>query len=116
MEPMRIGIDLGGTKIEMIALGEDGAYCCASGCRRRGRATTPRSAPWPRWWPRGGEIGRRGSVGFAIPGTISPGTGLVKNANSTRLIGHPLDGTLGGAGPASPRRQRRELLCAFRSE
>src|ERR1043166_7600305 len=32
-----------------------------------------------------------GTVGVAIPGTLSPQTGLVKNANSTFLIGHPLD-------------------------
>ncbi len=37
------------------------------------------------------------TVGVAIPGTISPVTGLVKNANATRLIGHPLDKDLGAA-------------------
>lgn len=37
------------------------------------------------------HTGDRGSVGVGIPGTISPVTGLVKNANSTWLIGHPLD-------------------------
>jgi len=44
-----------------------------------------------------GELNVRGSVGVAIPGTISPVTGLVKNANATRLIGHPLDRDLGAA-------------------
>jgi fructokinase len=37
------------------------------------------------------ETGQRGTVGIGIPGTVSPATGLVKNANSTCLIGHPLD-------------------------
>jgi fructokinase len=43
------------------------------------------------------KLGVRGSVGVAIPGAISPNTGLVKNANSTRLIGHPVDRDLGTA-------------------
>lgn len=37
------------------------------------------------------ELARSGTVGVGIPGTISTATGLVKNANSTWLIGHPLD-------------------------
>ncbi len=37
------------------------------------------------------EVGARAPVGIGIPGTISPATGTVKNANSTWLIGHPLD-------------------------
>ncbi len=43
------------------------------------------------------KLGRKGSVGIAIPGAISRKTGLVKNANSTNLIGHPLDKDLGAA-------------------
>ncbi len=37
------------------------------------------------------HAGGAGPVGIGIPGTISPATGMVKNANSTWLIGHPLD-------------------------
>ena len=36
------------------------------------------------------ELGVRGTVGVGIPGTISPATGLIKNSNSTWLIGRPL--------------------------
>jgi fructokinase len=43
------------------------------------------------------KLGRKGSVGIAIPGCISRVTGLVKNANSTNLIGHPLDKDLEAA-------------------
>jgi fructokinase len=88
---LRIGIDLGGTKIEAIALGPGGAE------RFRRRIDTPRGdydatiaalvnlvAAVER------EAGERGTVGVGMPGTISPATGLVKNANSTWLIGHPL--------------------------
>ena len=95
---MRIGIDLGGTKIEVIALGDDGTQ------HLRRRVATPRSGyedtvraiqTLVRDAER--ELGVRATVGLAIPGTISPVTGLVKNANSTKLIGHPLDVDVGRA-------------------
>jgi len=88
---MRIGIDLGGTKIEGIAIDADG------GERVRRRIAAPRGdyertldavAGLVRDIER--EIGGRGTVGVGIPGTISPSTGLVRNANSTWLIGKPL--------------------------
>ncbi|MGZ6009127.1 MAG: ROK family protein [Rhizomicrobium sp.] len=92
---MRLGIDLGGTKIEIIALDKGREVL-------RERVATPQSAyedtiHTMRDLVRSAEksLGRRGSVGVAIPGTVSPVTGLVKNANSTRLIGHPLDRDLG---------------------
>jgi fructokinase len=87
---VRIGIDLGGTKIEGIALGARGEALA------RRRVATPRDyvatidaiadlvAALER------EVGQRGSVGVGIPGVVSPDTGLVKNANSTWLIGQPL--------------------------
>ena len=87
---IRIGIDLGGTKIEGIAL--DGSRELA-----RTRIETPRDdyaatidaiasivADLER------AAGARGTVGVGIPGTLSPDTGLVKNANSTWLLGKPL--------------------------
>ncbi|MBI2088958.1 MAG: ROK family protein [Deltaproteobacteria bacterium] len=89
---MRIGIDLGGTKIEAIALGEDGRVLA------RRRVPTP-TGDYERTLRAivelvdgiEGELKARGSVGIGIPGMISPATGLVKNANSTVLIGHALD-------------------------
>jgi fructokinase len=87
---MRIGIDLGGTKIEGIALDPAGVE------RFRGRIPTPRGdyeatveaiAGLVRDAER--AVGSA-SVGIGIPGAISPATGLVKNANSTWLIGRPL--------------------------
>jgi len=94
---MRIGIDLGGTKIEIIALDDSRELL-------RERVATPQSAYRDtvaaiRDLVTAAEqkLERRGSVGVAIPGTISPLTGLVKNANSTRLIGHPLDRDLAAA-------------------
>src|SRR4029079_17336112 len=94
---MRLGIDLGGTKIEIIAL-DDGREIL------RERVATPQStyrdtviAMRHLVVACEAKIGRRVSVGVAIPGTISPLSGLVKNANSTRLIGHPLDRDLAAA-------------------
>src|SRR5947208_12420591 len=89
---MRIGIDLGGTKIEAIALGDDGAT------RMRCRMPTP-SGDYAAILAAVGELVAaieretvaRGSVGVASPGAISKQTGLIKNSNSTGLNGKPLD-------------------------
>jgi len=94
---MRIGIDVGGTKIEVMALGGDGAELL------RRRVPTPRhsyeaviEAIASLVLAAEADLGERGTVGLAIPGIVSQKTGLVKNANSTVLIGHPLDKDLGG--------------------
>jgi fructokinase len=112
---MRIGIDLGGTKIEIIAL-DDGREIL------RERIATPRTsydetirAMRDLVISAESRLGRRGSVGVAIPGTISPRTGLVKNANSTRLIGHPLDRDLGAA-LGRPVRSANDANCFALSE
>jgi fructokinase len=88
---MKIGVDVGGTKIEAIAL--DGVRVLA-----RRRTPTPRDdyqqtirAVCDLVNAVESETGRQGSVGIGIPGTISEQTGLVKNANSVWLIGHPMD-------------------------
>jgi fructokinase len=85
---MRIGIDLGGTKIEAIALGDDGREL------RRRRIPAPRgdydatlAAIVDLVRSVEDDLGARGTVGVGIPGTIARGTGLVKNANSTWLNG-----------------------------
>ena len=88
---MRIGIDLGGTKIEGIALDGDGPVAA------RRRVATPRD-DYPATLEAvarligelEAETGRGGSVGVGIPGVVSRASGLVKNANSTWLNGRPL--------------------------
>ena len=89
---MRIGIDLGGTKIEGVVLDANGAICF------RERRATPRDdydgtveAIADLVGAAERHIGRTATVGIGMPGAISPATGLVKNANSTWLIGRPLD-------------------------
>jgi fructokinase len=88
---MRIGIDLGGTKIEGIAIGGDGRE------RLRRRIASPRGDYANTLDAVSGlvraiedDTGERGTVGIGIPGTISPATGLIKNSNSTWLNRRPL--------------------------
>ena len=92
---MRIGIDLGGTKIEGIVLGGDGAI------HERLRVLTPQGPYEESVAAIAGIVadlekrtGRKAHVGVAHPGAISPATGLIKNANSTRLNGRPLKADL----------------------
>ena len=88
---MRIGLDLGGTKIEGIALDADGREA------GRKRVATPRGdydatpqaiSSIVQTLEDGAD--RRATVGIGIPGAPSISTGLIKNANSTWLIGRPL--------------------------
>lgn len=95
---MRIGIDLGGTKIEGVALDENGAI------RIRRRVPAPRGDYAATIRAVVGlvsdmetEIASRASVGIGIPGTISTLTGCVKNANSTWLNSQPLHRDLAAA-------------------
>ncbi len=88
---MRFGIDLGGTKVEIIALADNGEIVL------RERSRTPAGdyhqtvktlvdlvvAAEAR-------LGTQGTVGIGIPGSLSLATGLVRNANSTSLNGLPL--------------------------
>ncbi|PHM47611.1 fructokinase [Xenorhabdus miraniensis] len=89
---MRIGIDLGGTKIEVIALGDQGEELF------RKRVDTPRN-DYQKTLKAIVELihdaeqatGQQGTVGIGIPGAISPFTGKVKNANSVWMNGQILD-------------------------
>jgi fructokinase len=88
---MRIGIDLGGTKIEGIAIADDGTVPL------RSRVPAPRGdyqatlrAIVDLVRDVEDRVGATATVGVGIPGAISPATGRVKNANSTWLIAHTL--------------------------
>ena len=89
---MRIGIDLGGTKIEGIALDGDGTE------RARRRVASPIGnydatigAVAALVDDLEAEAGASADgIGVGIPGAVSPATGLIKNANSTWIIGKPL--------------------------
>ena len=87
---MRFGIDLGGTKTEIMGLKADGSVAL------RRRIATPKDydsllrALVDLVRGAEAEAGSRGSVGMAIPGSESFGTDLIKNANTTYLNGKPL--------------------------
>ena len=103
---MRIGVDLGGTKIEAVALGPGGRELA------RRRVATPRHdyaatleaiAALVVGLER--ETGQSATVGVGMPGTLSPASGLVKNANSTWLNGRAFDRDLAA-------RLERVVRCA----
>ena len=94
---MRIGIDLGGTKIEAIAIDGTREMLRRRVAAPRGDYDATISAVRQLVAAIERELGTTGTVGIGIPGAISPATGLVKNANSTWLIGRPLDRDLARA-------------------
>ena len=88
---MRIGVDLGGTKTELIALADDGTV------RLRRRMPTPAgdyaatvALIAAMVAQAEAELATRASVGIGTPGSVSPVSGLMRNANSTCLNGRPL--------------------------
>src|SRR4030088_2724686 len=93
----RVGIDLGGTKIEIAVLAPDGSE------RHRHRIDTPHgyraSLEGIARLVHEAEalLGVTATVGIGIPGVISPATGLVKNANSIALNGHAVDSDMSEA-------------------
>ena len=113
---VRIGIDLGGTKIEGVVLHPDGSIVA------RRRVPTPQGdyagtvrAIADLVGALEQETAERCSVGLGMPGIISPATGLVKNANSVCLNGRPLDRDLEAA-LARPIRIENDANCFALSE
>lgn len=97
-DELRIGIDLGGTKIEGVLLGAKGAELT------RYRVPTPRNdyaatieaiADLKEHLVR--DIQFSAKIGIAVPGSISPASGLMQNANSTWLNGRAFDRDLAAA-------------------
>jgi fructokinase len=113
---MRIGVDLGGTKIEAAALDDSGRVVA------RYRLPTP--APDYRQIVGTiaelverleSELGGAESVGIGHPGSISPASGLIKNSNSTVLLGRALDQDLEAA-LGRPVRLANDANCFALSE
>ena len=113
---MKIGVDWGGTKIEAAVLDNDGAFVW------RHREPTPKddyagciSLVRELVDAADKAAGAEASVGIGIPGTLSPKTGLVKNANSTWMNGKPLDRDLAAA-LGRPVRLANDANCLALSE
>lgn len=113
---MRIGIDLGGTKTEAIVLSDTGEELL------RRRVPTPRGSYRPivdnilsLVRDVEAEIGGTGTVGIGIPGAVSRKTGFIKNANTTELIGQPLQQDL-SEGLDRPVRLANDANCFALSE
>lgn len=112
---MRIGLDVGGTKIEAAAVdGDDRIHF-------RERVATPRDyadairAITDLIRKLQTEAGEDCSVGLGIPGTVSPATGLVKNAYNSPFNGHPLDRDV-AASLGKPVRIMNDANCFALSE
>lgn len=113
---MRTGIDLGGTKIEVAVLDESDQIVL------RERVATPHhdysaicAAIATLVLDAERTLGARATVGVAIPGAVSPATGLVKNANTVCLIGNPLEADLARR-LARPVRLENDANCFVVSE
>ena len=113
---MRIGVDLGGTKTESVAIDDTGSE------RARLRVPTP-SQSYDEIiasivhlvHDTEARVGQVGTVGIGIPGAVSPATELVKNANTVVLIGRPLDRDLARA-LGRPVRVANDANCFALSE
>ena len=88
---MRLGVDLGGTKIEIIAIDDQGVE------RLRDRVNTPHGDYFSTLraivdlvQKTEAHLGQNGSLGIGTPGTLSKVTGLLKNSNSVQLNGKPI--------------------------
>jgi fructokinase len=88
---MRLGVDLGGTKIEIIALDDHGGELL------RRRVPTPQGNYYDTLQAIAqlvcdaeAELGQRGSIGIGTPGSLSRANGRLKNSNSVHLNGQPI--------------------------
>lgn len=115
---IRVGIDLGGTKIEGIAIdtgGREVARRRVASPRDDYEATVRTVAALVAAVEQDAGGGGSSTVGVGMPGIISPATGLTKNANSTWLIGRPFDRDLAAA-LARPLRVENDANCLAVSE
>ena len=98
---IRIGVDFGGTKIEAAALDEDGNFLARVRAPNPGSYDASIRTVDELIAQAESQAGGRGTIGIGMPGSISPRTGVMRNANSTYLNG---------------RRFREDLIAALGRE
>jgi fructokinase len=112
---IRIGVDFGGTKIEAAALDGAGVVLARQRAPNPGGYDTAMQTVADLVRQVEGAAGRPGSIGIGIPGSVSPRTGLVRNANSQylngRRFGSDLEAVLG-----RPVRLANDANCMALSE
>jgi fructokinase len=112
---IRVGVDFGGTKIEAAALGDDGGYLARRRIRNPGAYDAALRSVADLIAEVEVEAGGRGTIGVGTPGSVSPVTGVMRNANSTWLNGRSfredLEATLG-----RPVRLANDANCLALSE
>lgn len=94
---IQIGIDFGGTKIEAAALSQDGRFLSRIRIPNPGNYDDALVAVRDLITRTEAEVGATGTVGIGLPGSISPRTGLMRNANSTWLNGRTFHHDLSAA-------------------
>ena len=112
---VRIGIDFGGTKIEAAALSADGQILATLRTPTPGSYETAIAAVGDLVARIEQQVGSSGSIGIGAPGSISPRTGVMRNANATYLNGRTFREDLSGA-LGRPVRLANDANCLALSE
>jgi fructokinase len=112
---MRIGIDFGGTKIEIAALDADGAFLLRERIANPGDYDAAVLAVQGLVEAAERALGGQSTVGIGVPGSVSPTSGLIRNANSTWLNGRPFREDLERA-LGRPVRMANDANCLALSE
>jgi fructokinase len=112
---IQIGVDFGGTKIEAAALGPDGAFLSRLRAPNPGAYEAAIERVCDLVGRAEAEAGGQGTIGVGAPGSVSPATGVVRNANSTWLNGRPFREDLERA-HGRPVRRANDANCLALSE
>jgi fructokinase len=95
--PIQIGVDFGGTKIEAAALDADGAFLSRVRAPNPGIYDAAIRTVCDLVAAVESQVGATGTVGIGAPGSVSPRSGVMRNANSTWLNGRPFAQDLSAA-------------------
>lgn len=112
---IRIGVDFGGTKIEVAALSEEGEFLSRLRAPNPGAYDAAIATVRDLIAQTEATVGTAASIGLGVPGSVNPATGLMRNANSTYLNGRDFAADLSAA-LARPVRLANDANCLALSE